>query len=67
MRDCIHFVGFRGEEYWSAIKAFGKPDFIHRGWDMRAQREIADDDVVVFATGNEHLDPSRYNYNDLQE
>ena len=38
---CLHFVGFRGEEYWSAVKVWGFPDFYHRGWDTRAAREIA--------------------------
>lgn len=45
----IHFVGFRGEEYHSAVKVFGPPDFFHRGWDLRAQREIAAGDTVIFA------------------
>ena len=36
----IHFVGFRGEEFRSAVRVWGRPDFIHRGWDLRARREI---------------------------
>jgi hypothetical protein len=27
---CLHFIGFRGEEYWSAVKVWGKPEMIHR-------------------------------------
>ena len=34
----IHFVGFRGEEYWSAVKVWGLPDFYHRGYDLRMRR-----------------------------
>lgn len=49
MRQAIHFVGFRGEEYHSAVRVFGRPDFIHPVWDTRAAREIADGDVLVFA------------------
>ena len=35
----VHFIAFRGEEYWSAVKVWGRPNFIHRGWDTRALRE----------------------------
>jgi hypothetical protein len=54
-KPLVHFVGFRGEEYWSAVRVFGLPDVYHRTWDMRAQREIADCDTIVFAKG----DPDR--------
>lgn len=54
----IHFVGFRGDEYWSAVKIWGRPGFIHISWDRRAALEIADADTVVFATG-EHDQPHR--------
>lgn len=49
----IHFVGFRGDEFWSAAKVFGRPDFFHRVFDHRAKVEFADGDVVVFANGAE--------------
>ena len=62
----VHFVGFRGEEYHSAVRTFGLPDFIHRGWDMRAQREIAAGDVVVFAKYHDQP-PSRYSFDDSAE
>jgi hypothetical protein len=48
IRPAVHFVGFSGEEFHSATRVWGPPDFIHRGWDERAQREIADVDTVVF-------------------
>ena len=49
----LHFVRFDpyGQQYWNAVRVFGLPDFQHRKWDMRARREIADGDVVVFAKG----------------
>lgn len=34
--QCLHFVGFRGDEYNRAVAVFGTPDFIHRSWDARA-------------------------------
>ncbi|MDF2809280.1 MAG: hypothetical protein K0S56_311 [Microvirga sp.] len=63
----LHFVGFRGEEFWSAVKVWGRPDFIHRKWDQRARREIAPDDTIIFATGSEADLPSRWNGQDLDE
>lgn len=67
MRACTHFVGFRDDRYWNAVKVFGPPDFIHRRWDKRAAREIADVDSIVFAEGDEHQAPSRTNGDDLRE
>lgn len=67
MDRAVHFVGFRGEEFWSAVKAFGRPDFIHRGWDKRARRELADDDLVVFATGEFDQTVSDRNFDDIDE
>jgi hypothetical protein len=63
----VHFVGFRGDEYTRACRAFGSPDFIHRGWDQRAQREIAPEDTVVFAKGSFDQVPRRQSFNDLDE
>ena len=57
MNNAIHFVGFKDDRYFNAIRVFGKPDFIHRFWDRRAQLEVQDNDIVVFAntmTLNEH-------------
>lgn len=63
---CVHFVGFRGEEYWSAVRIWGLPDFYHRVWDQRARREVADYDLCVFAKYDpEH--PSPYNFDDSNE
>lgn len=64
--SAIHFVGFRGEEWWSAIKIWGRPDYIHIGWDRRAQREILSIDTVIFARGNWDQVVAPYNYPDLK-
>lgn len=66
-KPAVHFVGFRDERYWNAVKVWGKPSFIHRGWDTRAKREIADVDTVVFAKGTEADEPTRFTYNDIDE
>ena len=44
----VHFVGFRGEEYWSAVKVFGKPTFIHRWHDHRMYGDVAKADTLIF-------------------
>lgn len=48
----VHFVGFRGDEYLSALRVFGPPDFVHPGWDLRALRDVDEGDVVVIAAGS---------------
>ena len=52
-RGLYHFVGFKDDRYLTAVKTFGKPDFIHRFWDRRARDEVAPGDVVFFADGDE--------------
>ena len=64
---CVHFVGFRGEEYWSAVKVWGKPGMVHRVWDRRAQRDIGPDDVIVFATGDDRQPLAKWNGDDIDE
>ena len=66
-KPALHFVGFRGDEFWSAVRLWGRPNFIHRKWDQRARREIAPGDVIIFSTGSEADQPSRWNGNDLDE
>ena len=66
-KPALHFVGFRGDEFWSAIRIWGRPDFVHRKWDQRARREIAPGDTIIFATGSEANEPSQWNGNDLDE
>jgi len=48
MKRHVHFVGFRGDEFLSAIRAFGRPDFIHLINDHRSEGDIADHDLVIF-------------------
>ena len=47
----LHFVGFKGDEFISAVRVFGKPDFFHRVFDARALAEFMDDDTIIFARG----------------
>lgn len=63
----VHFVAFRGEEYWSAVRIWGRPGFIHRRWDQRARREIHPSDTLVFARGTEQDPPSAFNGADIEE
>lgn len=64
LQPALHFVGFKDDRYWNAVKTFGKPDFIHRFWDYRAVYEIAPIDVVVFADGDEYQKVREYTYDD---
>jgi hypothetical protein len=63
----VHFVGFRDDRYWSAVAIFGRPDVIHRGWDLRARREIGEDDLVVFADGEHDRPPRVQSFDDIDE
>lgn len=63
----VHFIGFRDDRYWNAVKVFGPPHYIHRGWDTRAAREIAPGDILVFAVGTADDAPRTRTYNDLNE
>lgn len=67
VKPATHFVAFRGEEYWAALAVWGPPDFIHRRWDRRAQREIHPVDTVVFARGTSADEPSKFNGPDIDE
>lgn len=67
MVRCVHFVWFRGDEYLSAVRAFGPPDFIHYGWDRRAQRDIAEGDLIVFAKGAHDQAVRDRNFDDINE
>jgi hypothetical protein len=58
---CLHFVGFKGDEYWSALRVWGEPDFYHPQWDCRARLEAASQDVVVHAQGSWDREPKAQN------
>jgi hypothetical protein len=60
----MHFVGFKDDRYQNAVRVFGKPDFVHRFWDRRAQDEIAIGDVAVFADGDETQPTRQFAYDD---
>ena len=65
---CVHFVGFKDDRYWNAVAVFGRPHVIHRKWDARARRDIDfDNDIIVFADGNENQPVTRPNGNDIDE
>lgn len=62
-----HFVRFddnHGSQFWNAVRIFGPPDFMHRKWDQRARREIAEGDMIVFAKGDENQMVSKFNGDD---
>lgn len=64
---CVHFVGFPdnyGRQFQNAVRTFGPPAFLHRFWDRRAQRDIAPDDLVVFASGDERQPVCKWNGDD---
>jgi hypothetical protein len=60
----LHFVGFKDDRYLQAVRVFGRPDFIHRKYDLRAVQEIAEHDVVLFADNDEHQAISPFTYDD---
>lgn len=70
MKHALHFVGFKDpryakdERYWRAAAVFGRPDFLHRGWDMRARCEIADGDTIIFAKGSLDQPPRAQSFDD---
>lgn len=67
MPRIVHFIGFKDDRYWNAVKVFGSPHYIHRGWDIRARREISDDDLLVFAEGDWTQEPRRKSFADITE
>lgn len=50
-RGLVHFVGFRDDRYWNAVRVFGLPNMIHEAFDRYAADEVAPGDLVVFAEG----------------
>jgi hypothetical protein len=67
MTACTHFVGFKDDRYWNAVKVFGRPHFIHGWWDRRARRLIARGDTIVFAAGSWRQRPKKFNAPDIIE
>jgi hypothetical protein len=65
-RGALHFVGFKDERLWNAVKVWGRPDFYHRHWDDRARAEIVDGDVAIFASGSIDDTPTPFAFNDSE-
>lgn len=63
-RPVVHFVGFRGDEYLSALRVWGPPHYVHMTNDPRMRRELSSGDTVVYARGVE-LRPRDTNSSDL--
>ena len=64
----VHFVGFKGEEWWSAVRVWGVPDFVHRWADKRFWfgGELCPGDVVVFANNEDKKDRGVWVFNDSE-
>ena len=56
----LHFVGFRDDRYWNAVRVFGLPDVIHRDWDYYAAGDVIEGDTVVFAEGDSSRSPRSF-------
>ncbi len=56
----VHFVGFRDDRYWNAVRIWGEPGFIHETWDTYANDEVAPGDTVIFATGEWNKAPKSF-------
>lgn len=67
MVRAIHFVGFKGEEFFSAVRVWGLPDFVHRWKDDRFKHggEVHPNDLVIFANGEE-TKVRKYTFNDSE-
>ena len=65
MYKAVHFIGFdpNSVSFSKACALFGKPDFIHRKYDIRTHfgGELAAGDTLVFATDKDY---ARYVNND---
>jgi hypothetical protein len=69
--QAVHFVGFRDDSYNNAVKVFGRPHFVHRYWDVRAQGDVAPGDVVVFGRQKDwdrftNNQPNEFAFNDSE-
>lgn len=62
----LHFVGFRGEEYWSAVRIWGRPYSLYIGWDRYVMHAIIPEDTVIFTKGDWTQAPSEYGYPDMK-
>ena len=56
----VHFVGFRDDRYWNAVRIWGMPDMIHEAWDRYAADDTAPGDVIIFAEGEWNQKPRSF-------
>lgn len=66
-RTAVHFVGFRDDRYWNAVRIRGEPDFVHISWDRYATPDMAPGDIVVFAKGGWTQAPKPFGGPDIIE
>ena len=64
---CVHYVGFRDDRYWNAYRIFGGPRVIHRRWDRYARNDVGENDIVIFAEGDETQPIAKHNALDVDE
>ena len=66
--SCVHFVGFRtGQEYWSAVRVWGKPDFIHMTHDHRMYGDVdMQQDTIIFGSKASPDKIDKYSWQDHQ-
>lgn len=60
----VHFVGFRGLEYISAVRVFGEPDFIHMVHDFRMYGDVGDGDLILHGPKSTPDTISQYSWQD---
>lgn len=66
MYGALHFVGFKDDRVFNALRVFGRPDFWHRLYDKRAIAEIVPGDTVIFAKGDETQEVREFTHDDSQ-
>jgi len=66
----VHFFGFRKDEYTSAVKVWGEPDFIHPVHDRRSYIEYdPKNDIGIFANKEteDRIHSYRREYTDMKK
>lgn len=56
----VHFVGFRDERYWNAVRIWGVPDVIHPALDGYVFSEVAPGDLVILASDDAFAAPRSF-------
>ena len=71
-KEMLHFIGMKGDEYLSAVRVWGLPDFYHRYYDYRCTLNHGGEidperDTIVFARGCEdRLHKPYHSFNDSE-